>query len=36
LFLGWFIFKAFHSGFQVKPTPKNDGDSGDLGPDMHA
>jgi len=36
LFLAWFIYKAFCQGFQVKPTPKQDGDSGYLGPDMHS
>ena len=34
-FLAGFIFHAFRQGFQVKPTPRHDGDSGYLGPDMY-
>jgi hypothetical protein len=34
--VAWFIYKAFSKGFQVKPGPKNDGDSGYQGPDIHA
>jgi hypothetical protein len=30
--LAWFIYKAFSESFQVKPSRKNDGDSGYQGP----
>jgi hypothetical protein len=32
LFLAGFIFHAFRQGFRVKPTPKQDNDSGYFDP----